>query len=89
MTRPAQAPNVADTVFSTLLSAVQANQEQIVQGWSRGCGLYARYFSALSKAHGPEDLLAANADLVASGLDAVAKRAAALPRFDGLGQTRG
>lgn len=79
MAKSAQAPNGADTIFGALLTTVHDGQDTITRAWSQNCDLYARYFAALSRAHGPEDLLAANAQLMLGGMDAVT-RAASSPR---------
>ena len=79
----AETPKGAESVLNTVLSAAQSGQERMARDWSEQCARYARYFSSLSKARGPEDILAANADLMVSGLDALTRRTASLPRFDG------
>lgn len=76
-------PKVAESVFDTVIAAAKNGQTQMARDWSQGCERYARYFASLAKARGPEDLMAANADLVIGGLDAVARRTAVLPGFDG------
>lgn len=76
-------PKVAESVFDTVIAAAQNGQTQMARDWSQSCERYARYFASLAKARGPEDLMAANADLVIGGLDAVARRTAILPGFDG------
>lgn len=84
MAKSDQSPNGADTVFSTLFTTVHDGQDKIARVWSQNCDLYARYFAALSKARGPEDLLAANAQLVLGGMDALSRTAIA--RADGAAQ---
>jgi len=79
----ADTPEGAESVLNTVLSAAQSGQERMVRDWSEHCARYARYFSNLSKARGPEDILAANADLMVGGLDALTRGAANLPRLDG------
>lgn len=64
------------------MRTVHDGQDTIIKAWSQNCDLYSRYFAALSKAQGPEEFLAANAQLMLSGMDAVT-RAASLPRVDG------
>ena len=78
-----ETPKGAESVFDTVIAAAQSGQTQMARDWSQGCERYARYFSSLAKARGPEDLMAANADLVIGGLDALARRSAVPPGFDG------
>ena len=78
-----ETPKSAESVFDTVIAAAQSGQSRMARDWSQGCERYARYFASLAKARGPEDLLAANADLVIGGLDALARRGATAPGFDG------
>lgn len=84
MPKPAEvAVNGIDTLFGSMLTATSAGQAQAARSWKQNCDLYADYFSALSKARGPEDVLAANAQLMLGGMDALARRTASLPGFNG------
>lgn len=76
-------PKVAESVFDTVIAAAQNGQTQMARDWSQGCERYARYFARLAKARGPEDLMAANADLMLGGLDAMVRRTTVLPSVDG------
>ena len=76
-------PKVAESVFDTVIAAAQSGQTQMVRDWSQGCERYARYFASLAKARGPEDLMAANADLMLGGLDAMTRRTTVPPSLDG------
>lgn len=79
-------PNGAESALNTLLSGARGGQARMVHDWRVHCEQYARYFASLSKATGPSDILAANADLMISGLDALTRRAASLPSVDGVGR---
>lgn len=75
-------PKVAESAFDTVIAAAQNGQTQMARYGSQGCELYARYFASLAKAGDPEDLTAANADLMLGGLDAVVRRTTVLPSVD-------
>lgn len=77
MSEAAIQPNGADALIKGLVAATRGSQDEAIQAWSRGCELYARYFSTLAKAKGPEGLFAANADFVTGAMEAFAKSAAA------------
>lgn len=59
------------------LNGFWASQSDPLQMWSRTCDLYSRYFAALSKAQSPEGLMAANAELLAGGMEAIGGRSSA------------
>jgi hypothetical protein len=64
MAQAAPQPDGVDTMLNNLIARSRSNREEAIRAWSHGCNLYARYFSGLGKAHGPEDVLAANADFL-------------------------
>ena len=65
---------VAQHAIETMVDAIRTNRDGALQTWSRTCDLYARYFSALAKAQGPEGVLAANADFMSGGLEVLGAR---------------
>jgi len=81
MSEPAQQPDGLDVVIDRAVAATEAGRKEAIEAWSRGCDLYASYFAALAKSRGPAEVLAAYADFLTGGVDAMAKTAASLPRL--------
>ncbi len=66
------------SVIDSFVATTKANQDHVAEAWARHCELYARYFASLAEAHGPDGIFAANADLVMSSMDSMARNLSAI-----------
>jgi len=74
-------PNGSDSIFASFTAAMMSSRDQALMAFARQCEMMSRYYDALSKAQGPEAIIAANAELAADafvGLNEVAALPAAL-----------
>ena len=62
---------------NSALNGLWSPRSDPLQMWSRTCDLYSRYFAALSRAQSPEGLMAANAEFLAAGMEAIGNGSAA------------
>jgi len=58
-------PNGLDATFAPFTAAMMSSRDQAMLAFARQCEMMSRYYAALSKAQGPEAIIAANAELAA------------------------
>jgi hypothetical protein len=63
-----------------LMEAFKGNFDQASQAWTRNYEIYVQYLTTLSKARGPQEIAAANADFVAASIENMTKSIGALAK---------
>ncbi len=70
----------ASNPAAPFMDVFKGNFDQASQAWTRNYEIYLQYLATLSKARGPQEIAAANADFVAASIENMTKSIGALAK---------